>query len=212
MDLYGTIDKSISTFIDSTIKRKLSKSDREELVDNLHPLHIDVISAFIYLTGFLVFIWIWYFIKADNYLSKEHKWVKTSVFIIYIFYLLVNIWLSTELPSNYKDELEIQRSIEKAAFRLSTGSLALAIFTMNLKNLFTVKTIKLARLPFLFLSVAFILSNFILFYINLPKMGIFVHYYRNIISQLLNLSIIYITAAMIYVIAVIRSAEKIGKK
>ena len=206
MSLYENIDQQIRTFVDNNMKYKISDEKKNEIVKNLHPLDIDINSVIIYTIGFIIFISAWYFLGADSYLTKKTYWVKPTVFTLYIVILLLNMWLSTERPGSYNDELEIQRSIEDIAFRLSAGSLALALFTMSLKNIFKFKDKKSTNLPFLFLSFAFIFSNLILLYINLPKLGIFVHYYRNIISTFLNLSVTYIIASMIYVIALIRKA------
>ncbi len=137
-------------------------------------------------------------------MTNKTYWAKYFVYILFIVVTLFNIWLSTEEPGNYESELEIQRNVKTNAFYVSAGSLALAIFAGSIAKLF--KTNKNAiRLPFLFLSVSFICAYFILLFINLPKIGIFVHYYRNIISQLLNLSVIFIISSIVFVIALIKN-------
>lgn len=203
MNIDKTIENGIMKLLNNIkATSKFSKEKKNKMINTLHPLRVDIVSVIIYTLGALLFIFIWYFIKADSYLTPKTVWVKYFIFILAIIVLLLNIWLSSEKPSNYETEIEIQRSIEKNAFYITAGILGLSIFTYKLKHIFKSGSVVI-KLPFLFLCTAFILTYFIFVFINLPKIGIIIHYYRNIISKFLNLAVIYVISAIIYIIAVI---------
>ena len=209
MNIDEKIEGNINEFINNINKnrprdKKFTEKEKNIIVKNLHPFKINVSSTIIYVFGFILFICLWFFIKADNYITKKTIWAKYFVFIFLIFVTLINIWLSTEEAGNYETELEIQRSVEQNSFYVSAGSLALALFAGYIVTYFKPDKNSI-KLPFLLLSLAFIFSYFILLFINLPKIGVFRHYYRNIITQFLNLSIMYVIAAIVFVIAIMRN-------
>ena len=210
MNLDKNLENKITKFINNINKKKenkLSKKERKNLMNTLHPFRFNIISVIIYFFGFVLFIFLWNFLKADRYMTENTYWVKYFIYILFMIITLLNIFLSTEKPANYEVELEIQRSVETNAFYVSAGSLALALFVAGIRklDLISSKDKNLVRLPFLFLCVSFICGYLILLFINLPKIGILVHYYRNIISQLLNLSIIYIISSITLIIALLKN-------
>lgn len=207
MNIDKNIENNITEFVNNINKKrdnKFTENEKEKIINNLHPFRMDLVSTIIYIIGFIIFVFLWYFLKAESYLSKKTYWSKYVVYILFITVTILNIYFSSEEPTNYESEITIQRSVEKNAFYVAAGSLALALFSGSIVKFFKADK-KAIRLPFLFFSLAFIFAYLILLFINLPKIGIFVHYYRNIISQFLNLSIIFIISAIIFIIALIKN-------
>lgn len=207
MNIDKNIENNLTEFVNKINKQrdnKFTENEKEKIINNLHPFRMDLVSTIIYIIGFIIFVFLWYFLKAESYLSEKTYWSKYVIYTLFIIVTILNIYFSSEEPSNYESEITIQRSVEKNAFYVAAGALALALFSGNIVKFF--KPNKQAiKLPFLLFSCAFIFAYLILLFINLPKVGIFVHYYRNIISQFLNLSVIFIVSAIINIIALIKS-------
>lgn len=207
MNIDKNIENNITEFVNKINKQrdnKFTENEKEKIINNLHPFRMDLVSATIYIIGFIIFVFLWYFLKAESYLSKKTYWSKYAIYTLFIIVTILNIYFSSEEPSNYESEITIQRSVEKNAFYVAAGALALALFSGNIVKFFKPNK-EAMKLPFLLFSCAFIFAYLILLFINLPKVGIFVHYYRNIISQFLNLSVIFIVSAIINIIALIKS-------
>jgi hypothetical protein len=157
--------------------------------------------------GTALFFGKWYIMNMNKVLHKANvAYLRKYIFTIAFAILFTNIVLHfQDTPQDYDSELEIQRSVERNATSVGGITLGLALF---IKGIFTFinnnKGIrKIIRYPIIFVSIGFMYTLFVMFYINIPKNRNAVYIYRNIISVLTNLSIMNIMTGVILFLALI---------
>lgn len=170
-----------------------TETNKNEILYYLNPLHINPISALITAIGFVAFYTKWKSLRIDSVLKKTNIYhTKKYIFICFSILTILNLFFSTETPSDYETELEIQRAIEHTTVYISSFSLALVLFIVEANKHIKPKLKAFIKYPMIHVGVGFLHTLFILMYVNLPKFGVLHYYYRNIISTFMNLSLINI--------------------
>ena len=157
--------------------------------------------------GTALFFGKWYIMNMDKVLHKAKlAYLRKYIFTIAFAILFTNIVLHfQDTPQDYDSELEIQRSVERNATSVGGIALGLALF---IKGIFLFinhgKSVrKFIRYPIIFVSIGFMYTLFVMFYINIPKDRNAVYIYRNIISVLTNLSVMNVMTGIVLFLAVI---------